>query len=257
MTKFRNTELKKLCWQAGSTPTEQEFHECMEQIRGVNESAFLYLNEIPVEMWALSYDDDKRYDILTTNLSESFNNVLKGCRTLPITALVKATFDKVVQLFADRRNVGIMWHQAGFLYPQNIWKDVLERSQRRYHTTIVPHNRFLRQFHIRQYTLNAPLAGTDNHDNRSNIVAGALTLWVDIQHNIYFLDYYQHMSLEATNRYRKWYKKHGMTRVQNPSHNVPMTGYTPTTHNWGIVKQGVHDVYQLLANRASFEDCQK
>ncbi|CAH9087566.1 unnamed protein product [Cuscuta europaea] len=141
MTKFRNAELKKLCWQAGSTPTEQEFHDCMQQIRDINESAFLYLNEIPVEMWALSYDDGKRYGILTTNLSESFNNVLKGCRTLPITALVKATFDKVVQLFADRRNAGIMWHQAGFLYPQNIWKDVLERSQRRYHTTIVPHNR--------------------------------------------------------------------------------------------------------------------
>ncbi|CAH9146096.1 unnamed protein product [Cuscuta epithymum] len=141
MTKFRNAELKKLCWQAGSTPTEQEFHDCMEQIRGINESAFLYLNEIPVEMWALSYDDGKRYGILTTNLSESFNNVLKGCRTLPICALVKATFDKVVQLFADRRNAGIMWHQAGFLYPKNIWKAVLERSQRRYHTTIVPHNR--------------------------------------------------------------------------------------------------------------------
>ncbi|CAH9136948.1 unnamed protein product, partial [Cuscuta epithymum] len=48
-----------------------------------------------------------------------------------------------------------------------------------------------------------------------------------------------------------------MTRVQNPSHNVPTTGYTPTAHDWGIVKQGVHEVYQLLADRASYEDCQK
>ncbi|CAH9130273.1 unnamed protein product, partial [Cuscuta epithymum] len=118
-------------------------------------------------------------------------------------------------------------------------------------------DRFLRQFHIRQDIPNAPLTGNDNHGNRSNIVAGALAMWANIQHHIYFLDYAQHMFLEATNRYRKWYKKYGMTRVQNPSHNVPTTGYTPTAHDWGIVKQGVHEVYQLLADRASYEDCQK
>ncbi|CAH9106171.1 unnamed protein product [Cuscuta epithymum] len=82
-------------------------------------------------------------------------------------------------------------------------------------------------------------------------------MWADIQHNIYVLDYDRYMSLEATQRYRNWYKKHGMTRVQNPSHNVPTTGYTPTAHDWGIVKQGVHEVYQLLTDRASYEDCQK
>ncbi|CAH9091910.1 unnamed protein product, partial [Cuscuta epithymum] len=26
-----------------------------------------------------------------------------------------------------------------------------------------------------------------------------------------------------------------MTESQNPSHNVPTTGYTPTAHDWGIV----------------------
>ncbi|CAH9054893.1 unnamed protein product, partial [Cuscuta europaea] len=65
------------------------------------------------------------------------------------------------------------------------------------------------------------------------------------------------MSVEATKRYRKWYEKHGMTRVQNPSHNVPMTGYVPTSHDLGIVKQGFYEVYRLLADRASHEDCQK
>ncbi|CAH9054230.1 unnamed protein product [Cuscuta europaea] len=118
-------------------------------------------------------------------------------------------------------------------------------------------DRFLRQFHIRQDTPDAPLAGTDHHGNRSNIVTGALALWADIQHNIYFLDYDRHMSVEATKRYRKWYQKHGMTRVQNPSHNVPTTGYIPTSHDWGIVRQSFYELNQLLADRASHEDCQK
>ncbi|CAH9139574.1 unnamed protein product, partial [Cuscuta epithymum] len=48
-------------------------------------------------------------------------------------------------------------------------------------------DRFLRQFHIRQDIPNAPLTGTDNHGNRSNIVTGALAMWANIQHHIYFL----------------------------------------------------------------------
>ncbi|CAH9065061.1 unnamed protein product [Cuscuta epithymum] len=140
MTKFRSTELKKICWQDRSTPMVSEFYQTMAQIRARNENVFTYLNDIPHENWALCFDDGRRYGILITNISESFNNVLKGCRTLPITALVKATFNKVVQLFADRRRAGQMWRQAGFLYPQNMWKDILARSQQRYRCTIVPHN---------------------------------------------------------------------------------------------------------------------
>ncbi|CAH9079025.1 unnamed protein product [Cuscuta epithymum] len=95
-------------------------------------------------------------------------------------------------------------------------------------------DRFLRQFSIRQDIPNAPLPGTDHHGSRSNIVIGALAMWADIQHNIYVLDYDRYMSLEATKRYRNWYKKHGMTRVQNPSHNVPRQA-TPRQHTIGVL----------------------
>ncbi|CAH9097420.1 unnamed protein product [Cuscuta epithymum] len=110
MTQFRSKQLKKLCWQAESTPIVSEFHQYMQQIRGTNERAFKYLNDIPQEKWALCFDGGCRYGILTTNLSESFNNALKRCRTLPISALVRATFDKLVQLFAQRRtDVATSW----------------------------------------------------------------------------------------------------------------------------------------------------
>ncbi|CAH9147212.1 unnamed protein product [Cuscuta epithymum] len=118
-------------------------------------------------------------------------------------------------------------------------------------------DRFLRQFHIRQDIPDAPLAGSDHHGNRSNIATGALAMWANIQDHIYFLDYDQQMFVEATNRYKKWYKKYGMTRVQNPSHIVPTTGYTPTAHQWGIVQQGIYELYQLSINDASNDDIQK
>ena len=41
---------------------------------------------------------------MTTNLSKCFNGVLKGARSLPITAMVQYTFCKVNSYFDDRRN---------------------------------------------------------------------------------------------------------------------------------------------------------
>nr|ADD09577.1 unknown [Trifolium repens] len=39
---------------------------------------------------------------MTTNLAESMNSVLKGTRNLPIKALVKSTYFKLVDLFVQR-----------------------------------------------------------------------------------------------------------------------------------------------------------
>uniref|UniRef100_A0A2N9G5E1 MULE transposase domain-containing protein n=1 Tax=Fagus sylvatica TaxID=28930 RepID=A0A2N9G5E1_FAGSY len=61
------------------------------------------LDEIAVEQWTYSHDGGHRYGAMTTNLSECFNGVLKGARSLPITALVKFTFFKLVSYFDDRR----------------------------------------------------------------------------------------------------------------------------------------------------------
>ena len=47
-----------------------------------------YLTEIPVEKWTLAQDGGHRYGAMTTNLSKSFNRILKSARNLPITALV-------------------------------------------------------------------------------------------------------------------------------------------------------------------------
>jgi hypothetical protein len=47
------------------------------------------------EYWALAFDGGRRYGVMTTNWSESLNSVLRGTRTLPITAFVAAIFYRV------------------------------------------------------------------------------------------------------------------------------------------------------------------
>ena len=50
---------------------------------------------------------------MTTNLSECFNGVLKGARSLPITAMVRFTFFKVNSYFDARRNLTLDQLEAG------------------------------------------------------------------------------------------------------------------------------------------------
>ncbi|XP_025611636.1 uncharacterized protein [Arachis hypogaea] len=62
-----------------------------------------WLNRIPREQYALAFDGGYRWSHMTTNLVECINSVLKGARNLPVTALVKATFYRLNELFTRKR----------------------------------------------------------------------------------------------------------------------------------------------------------
>ena len=76
----------------------------MDCIKNVNPNAYDYLKDVAQEKWTLAHDHGHRYRVMTTNLPECFNGVLKGARSLPITAMVKFTFYKVNSYFDERRN---------------------------------------------------------------------------------------------------------------------------------------------------------
>ena len=44
--------------------------------------------------------------IMTTNIYEVFNSVLKGARSLPVTALIQLTFFRLNSYFVARRELG-------------------------------------------------------------------------------------------------------------------------------------------------------
>ncbi|XP_016207018.1 uncharacterized protein LOC107647460 [Arachis ipaensis] len=52
--------------------------------------------------YALAFDGGYRWGHMTTNLVECINSILKGARNLPITALVKAIFYKLNELFTRK-----------------------------------------------------------------------------------------------------------------------------------------------------------
>ncbi|KAL0413744.1 UNVERIFIED_CONTAM: hypothetical protein Sradi_1576100 [Sesamum radiatum] len=63
---------------AGSEYQIRKFNRIMEEIKGQKLEAFTFLDRINKEKWTASHDGGWRCGILTINMSECINGVLKG-----------------------------------------------------------------------------------------------------------------------------------------------------------------------------------
>ncbi|GMN22184.1 hypothetical protein TIFTF001_040199 [Ficus carica] len=66
-----------------------EFHRHMESIRGLNPDMHRYLVEVDPTKWSRVYFNGRRYAIMITNIAESFNNVDRKARLMPVGFLVE------------------------------------------------------------------------------------------------------------------------------------------------------------------------
>ncbi|XP_057759298.1 uncharacterized protein LOC130979774 [Arachis stenosperma] len=103
LRKFKAPYLQKLVVNIGYSRTVREYEVRYERLRERGEAYTNWLNRIPREQYALAFDGGYRWGHMTTNLVECINSVLKGARNLPITALVKATFYRLNELFTRKR----------------------------------------------------------------------------------------------------------------------------------------------------------
>ncbi|CAA0811851.1 MuDR family transposase, partial [Striga hermonthica] len=104
VTRFRSKKIQDWCWDLGSQLSKQKFRQTKEQLQEFNPDAYNYLFKIPLNQWTLYRDEKRRWGTLTTNISESYNNILKGVRFLPCRALVDTTFHKTLDLFRQEQN---------------------------------------------------------------------------------------------------------------------------------------------------------
>ncbi|KAI5649249.1 hypothetical protein M9H77_35254 [Catharanthus roseus] len=90
-------------WQAGTETKQWKFDHVMKKIQERNIYAYIYLMKLDPEKWTLLHDGGHRHGIMTTNISEALNSVLKKARVLPLKALVELIFNKLVKYFHQRR----------------------------------------------------------------------------------------------------------------------------------------------------------
>ena len=106
MNRFKDKILKNFLCRADLATKVGKFNKHMDTIGRINLEAQQLLEAIPFEKWALSLDGGLIYGIMTTNMFEVFNSVLKGAWNLPVTTLVQLTFLRLNSYFVARREQG-------------------------------------------------------------------------------------------------------------------------------------------------------
>ncbi|XP_074313527.1 uncharacterized protein LOC141648705 [Silene latifolia] len=110
------------------------------KINELNVQARADLDTLPLSKWSMCHGGALRYGIKTTNLAEVFNNVLKGARFLPITALVKVTFFRVNSYFVQRREFAKARIMEGLKFSPVVTKYVENNFEKAAHHKVEPFN---------------------------------------------------------------------------------------------------------------------
>ncbi|KAH1210797.1 hypothetical protein GmHk_15G045022 [Glycine max] len=96
-----------------------------------------WIDRISKEKWTMAYDrEGRRYGHMTKNLSECINKVLKDCRNIPITALVKSTYSRCRKYFVERGRQAQRHLNEGQVYCSKLVKE-LRKNQEQACTHIV------------------------------------------------------------------------------------------------------------------------
>jgi hypothetical protein len=104
------------------------FEEGYNELFGLTNAkgkAFLKENLPKKALWAQAFDEDGvRYGHMTSNMAEIFNKVLKGIRSLPVTAIASYTFDKCNEYWVTRGDqVRVLW-AAGKKWPTTVEEEL-------------------------------------------------------------------------------------------------------------------------------------
>ncbi|KAH1249527.1 hypothetical protein GmHk_05G012859 [Glycine max] len=101
--KFNNAKQKEIFKKLVYTPFKHVFDQNLEKFRQLSPAIARWIDRFSKEKWSMTYDTSgRRYGHMTTNLSECLNKVLKDCRSIPITTLVKSTYSRCRKYFVDR-----------------------------------------------------------------------------------------------------------------------------------------------------------
>ncbi|XP_027368858.1 uncharacterized protein LOC113874844 [Abrus precatorius] len=132
---FKNIALKKELIKLGYTPSKVIFQQKLTRFHNEFEDIQRWIDCIAKEKWALCYDGEgRRYGHMTTNLSESVNKVLKGARNLPINALVKATYGRLVEYFVKRGEEAISDLHNESMFCRKVMLQIQKKSTRSFIT---------------------------------------------------------------------------------------------------------------------------
>ena len=98
-------------------------------------------DELPcLEKLYQAMDGGHRWGIMTTNGSESLNNVFKLTRRLPITAIVQDTFYKMTSWFCERRKKAQVALKHSQMWSNTVSLLLQKRNNKSLNMIVIPYN---------------------------------------------------------------------------------------------------------------------
>ena len=106
------------------------FYQNLEKFRELSPAIATWIDRISKEKWTMAYDrEGRRYGHMTTNLSECINKVLKDCRNIPITTLVKSTYSRCRKYFVERGRQAQRQLNEGQVYCSKLVKELRKNQE--------------------------------------------------------------------------------------------------------------------------------
>ncbi|KAG7594240.1 Transposase MuDR plant [Arabidopsis thaliana x Arabidopsis arenosa] len=105
---FKNEALGSLVSSAARAYRLCDFNKIFVEIRAMNGPCADYLTGIGLEHWTRSHFVGKRYNVMTSNIAESLNNVLTMARDYPVISILESWRTTLVAWFALRREAAQM-----------------------------------------------------------------------------------------------------------------------------------------------------
>ncbi|XP_021626918.1 uncharacterized protein LOC110625590 [Manihot esculenta] len=116
---LKNAAIKEVLRKAANENQKRKFYKTMNNIREVHPESYDWAVKINLEKWTRSHDGGQRYSVMTTNMVESLNGMMKGFRTLPITTMVEKIFFQYVHYFDTRRTTFLDQQSKGYIFSQS------------------------------------------------------------------------------------------------------------------------------------------
>jgi hypothetical protein len=91
------------------------------------------------ERWTQHLDEGlNRWGIMTSNGSESLNNLFRIARQLPVCAIVENTWYKCVEWFYQRRQITAAWEAQGLVFSQKVTEMIKYRGDKGRTYDVIP-----------------------------------------------------------------------------------------------------------------------
>ncbi|KAL0543902.1 hypothetical protein IC582_019007 [Cucumis melo] len=105
--KYKNDTVATLFYNASRTYRESTFVEAWRHLLAFPNGSGKYLNDVGIARWSRVHCPGRRYNMMTTNIAESMNSILKEPRDLPIASFLENVRALLQRWFRERREEGI------------------------------------------------------------------------------------------------------------------------------------------------------